>query len=402
MNPTSRRTLLFGLPATAMGPGSSPALKAAPGAGKLKIKTFVIHKATVRWRELLFLEIHTDGGLVGIGEGSLWKGVDLVEESIRWLEPHLVGRDPAGTEEHWNRMYYGLTRWRGGPRFMTAVSAVDIALHDLEGKRLGVPVWRLLGGPLHKEVRAYHSHWDVAVRAETPAEFAEQAAATKQKGWTALKFSVPAAKDEEERCEQTAAKLAAVRKAAGSKFDVCLELWESLTIRSALRFAQAVAPYRPMFIEEPIQRENPLAFRELAAKSPVPIATGEGMLSRFEFRPLLEAQGALIIQPDVLHCGGITELRKIANFAETFGVEVAPHQSCGPIGHVASMATMSVCRNFLIHEWEAEDDQLFQELTNGTYPVQKNGYVPLPQGPGLGIEVDFEQLKKRFPYRSKA
>lgn len=399
---TTRRTLLRGLPGVAALPSLAAPARAAAGDGKLKITKFVIHKARVRWRGLLFLEIHTDGGLVGIGEGSLWKRVDAVEEDLRWMEPHMIGLDPAGAEDHWNRLYYGLTRWRRGPTFMTALSAVDIALHDLEAKRLGIPVWRLLGGPVHKQLRAYHSHWDVAVGAKTPEEFAERVVATRQKGWTALKFSIPANQNEEERCQQAVRKLAALRKAAGSDFDIGLELWESLTIRSALRFAEAVAPYRPMFIEEPIQRENPLAFAELAAKSPVPIATGEGMLSRFEFRPLLEAKGALIIQPDVLHCGGITELRKIANLAETFGVEMAPHQSCGPIGHMASMAAMSVCRNFFIHEWEAEDDTLFREVTNGMYPVQKQGYVPLPQGPGLGIDVDFEQLKRRFPYRSGA
>lgn len=399
MQETSRRSLLQGLPGVAALPSFSLS-QAPPGTGKLKITKFVIHKASVRWRGLLFLEIHTDGGLIGIGEGSLWKRVDAVEEDLRWIEPHMIGLDPAGAEDHWNRLYYGLTRWRGGATFMTALSAVDIALHDLEGKRLGVPVWRLLGGPVHKELRAYHSHWDVAVGAKTPEEFAEHAAATKQKGWTAVKFSIPANRNEEERCRESVAKVAALRQAAGDDFDIGLELWKSLTIRSALQFAEAVAPYHPMFIEEPIQRENPLAFAELAAKSPVPIATGEGMLSRFAFRPLLEAKGALLIQPDVLHCGGITELRKIANFAETFGVEVAPHQSCGPVGHMASLATMSVCRNFFIHEWEAEDDSLFRELTNGTYLVQKDGYVPLPQGPGLGIEVDFEQFKKRFPYSS--
>jgi len=152
-------------------------------------------------------------------------------------------------------------------------------------------------------------------------------------------------------------------------------------------------------MEEPLPRENPpSAFGELAAKSAVPVATGEGILSRYDFRPLLEAKGAAIIQPDVVKCGGITEIRKIADLAECYGVEVAPHMCYGPVAHVASLTAMSVCRNFLIHEWEGADDALFREVTNGTYPVQKGGYLTLPDRPGLGIECDFAQLARRYPF----
>jgi galactonate dehydratase len=162
--------------------------------------------------------------------------------------------------------------------------------------------------------------------------------------------------------------------------------------------AQALEPYHPLFMEEPLPRENLPEFGELASRSSVPIATGEGQLSRFEFRPLFEAKGVSIVQPDVVKCGGITEIRKIANMAEIYNVEVAPHQCYGPIAHVASLAAMSVCRNFLIHEWEAADDPLYQELTNGKYPVQKDGYISLPQGPGLGIDVDFAEFVRRCPF----
>jgi galactonate dehydratase len=136
----------------------------------------------------------------------------------------------------------------------------------------------------------------------------------------------------------------------------------------------------------------------VAAKSPIPIATGEGLLSRAEFRQLLDVKGAAIIQPDVLHAGGVTELRKIANMAEAYGVEVAPHSCSGPIAHLASLATMSVCRNCVIHEWEAADDGVYQEMTNGQYPVQQNGRVRLPSGIGIGIDVNFAEFKKKYPY----
>ena len=391
-NQISRRSLLGSL--------AGAGLRAA-SPGKLKITKFETHKVLLGpRRDLLFLEVHTDGGIVGIGEGSLPARVEIVEQALRWLEPRLAGLDPAGVEDHWDRMYYRLSRWRDGSVLMTALAAVDIALWDIEAKRLGVPVWRLLGGPIHSKLRVYYSHWDSGLKSRTPAAFAERVAQSKQEGWTAVKWIVQKANTEAERIEQAVAEVEAARKAGGKSFDICLELWETFTPRAAIEFARAVAPYHPMFIEEPVQRENPQAFTEIAAKSPVPVATGEGLLSRFDFRHLLDARGAAIIQPDVIHCGGITEMRKIANLAEVYGVEVAPHQWYGPVAHVASLAAMSVCRNFLIQEWDGARDSIYQELTNGKYPVQKDGVVTLPEGPGLGIEVDFAQFKKRFPYKA--
>jgi galactonate dehydratase len=165
-----------------------------------------------------------------------------------------------------------------------------------------------------------------------------------------------------------------------------------------VQFAQAVAPFRPLWIEEPTLRENPAGLGEVAAKSLVPVASGEGLFSRFEFKALLDARGASVVQPDVLHAGGITEIRKIANLAETYGIEIAPHQCSGPIGHVASLCAMSVCRNFLIQEWEAADDAVFRDMTNNSYPVQRNGYVTLSDAPGLGLQINFEEFTRRHPY----
>ncbi len=391
MRPTnlSRRALLQSLPGASL-------LAAAP---RLKITRFTTHKVRLApRRDLLFLEIHTDAGLIGLGEGSLPARVDIVEQALRWLEPHFVGQDPSPIEDHWDRMYYRLSRWRDGSVLMTALSAVDIALWDLQGKRLGLPVWQLLGGPLHRRLRVYYSHWDHGLNPRSPAALADRAAQSRERGWTAVKWVVPKANTEVERLDQTIADLEAVRRGGGKSLDIALEMWETFTPRSAIEFARAVAPYRPLFIEEPTQRENPQAFTEIAAKSPVPVATGEGLLSRFDFRHLLDARGAAIIQPDVIHCGGITELRKIANLAEVYGVEVAPHQWYGPIAHVASLHAMSVCRNFFIQEWDGADERAYQELTKGTFPVQKDGQVTLPEAPGLGLEVDFPQFRQRFPY----
>ena len=389
--PLSRRELL----AAAL---LLPTAKAAP-AGKIKITKFEIHKVTVRWRDLVFLEIQTDSGLTGLGEATLETRANVVEQGLRWLEESMRGMDPAGPEDHWNRNYYQLSRWRNGPVTMSALSAVDIALWDIEAKRLGVPVWRLLGGPVQKNLRAYFTHWSASFSPRTPEGFRDFAEKTLAGGWTAVKWTLPLEGTESERVQKSVREVEAVRKAVGDKLDIGLEAAETFSLRSAIQFAKALEPYHPLFLEEPTLRENPAGLGEVAAKSPVPIATGEGLLSRFEFRPLLEARGAAIIQPDVIHAGGITEIRKIANLAETYGVEIAPHQCSGPVAHVASLAAMSVCRNFLIQEWEAEDDKVFQELTNGTYPTQSGGTIRLPEAPGLGITVDFPAFKKRFPFR---
>jgi galactonate dehydratase len=393
----SRRDLL----ALALGLSTPQTLQTATAGPQIKITGFAIYKATLRWRDLVFLEINTDAGLTGLGEATLEGRADLAEAALRWLEEDFIGRDPTGPEEHWNRAYYQLSRWRNGPAAMTALSAVDIALWDLEAKRLGVPLWRLLGGRLRRPSRVYYTHWGATLESHrTPEAFRDWAVETKRNGWTAVKWTLSSQGTEAERIVRAKAELEAVRTAVGDSIDLCLEAAETFSVRSGIEFARAVERYNPLWIEEPTLRENPVGLGEVAARSPVAIATGEGLFSRFEFRPLLEARGASIIQPDVLHAGGITEIRKIASLAETYGVEVAPHQCSGPIAHVASLAAMSVCRNFLIQEWEAADDKVYRELCDGTYPVQQNGFVELSDRPGLGLKIKLAEFCNRFPYKT--
>lgn len=377
------------------------ALRSGAADGKVKITGFTIHNATLRWRDLVFLEVKTDAGITGLGEATLEGRADLVEAALRWLEDDFTGRDPAGPEEHWNRAYYQLSRWRNGPAALTALSAVDIALWDIEAKRLGVPLSRLLGGSLRQQSRVYYTHWGASIESHrTPEAFRDWAIETRSKGWTAVKWTLDAQGTEPERIAHASAELDAIRKATGDSMDLMLEAAETFSIRSAIDFARAVDKFHPLWIEEPTLRENPAGLGEVAARSPVAVASGEGLFSRSEFRTLLEARGASIIQPDVLHAGGITEIRKIANLAEAYGVEIAPHQCSGPIAHVASLAAMSVCRNFLIQEWEAADDAVFQEMTGGTYPVQHNGQVTLSDRPGLGLKFDLAEFTKRFPFKN--
>lgn len=365
-------------------------------AAETKIARVETRKHTLSGRDYLFVEISTQDGLTGLGEGSLPARTPIVEEAVRWLAPHMTGSDPAGIEDHWNRMYHQLSRWRDGSVLMTAMAAVDIALWDLEGKRLGVPCWRLAGASSAKPLRVYYSHWSQDVRPRSSAALRETAAKTREAGWDAVKWVVPRAATDRERLNQAVADCEAVRSAG---LDFGLEMWEKFSVRSAIEFAHAVAPYKPLFLEEPVLRESPQALAEVARKSPVPIATGEGLLTRFDFRHLLDHGGAQIIQPDVIHCGGITEIRRIASLAETYAVEISPHMWYGPVAHAASLHAMASVRNFFLQEWDAVHDSVFTELTRGTHPVPKQGAVTPPSKAGLGIEMDWDAWQRRFPYQ---
>jgi len=385
----SRRALLF------------PGVLAAAGR-RLAIRRLTTRKHTIGRRDYLFLEIETDGGAAGIGEGSISGRVEIVEKAIQWFAPYLEGKDAGGIEEHWNRNYFELSRYREGAVLQTALAAVDIALWDIEAKRLGEPLWRLLGAAEARPMRVYYSHWSQGLEPRTPEKLAELAAATKAQGWSCVKWVLPKGGTEAERLRRLVAEVEAVRKGGGEDFEFGLEMWETFSVRSAIEFARAVAPYKPLFIEEPVWREAPQALGEVAAHSPVALAGGEGLVSRFEFKQLLDARGARILQPDVIHCGGISEIRKIAALGEVYGAEMSPHMFYGPVAHVASLQSMAGLKSFLIQEWDAVVEPVFTEVTRGTFPLASGGRVKLSDRPGLGLTMDWELLEKKYPYRAQS
>lgn len=371
------------------------------GAGRrLKIQKLVTRKHTIGNRDYLFLEIETDAGITGLGEGSVSGRVDIVEQAIQFYTPYLVGKDPAGIEEHWNRNYFQLSRYRNGPVLMSALSAIDIALWDILGKSLAQPVWGLLGATEAKPMRVYYSHWSHTLQDRSPENIAKLARETRDAGWTCIKWVLPKGGTEQERLRRLTAEVEAARKGGGPDLEIGLEMWETFSVRSALEFARAVAPFKPMFIEEPAWREIPQALGELAAKSPVTVAGGEGLISRYEFKQLLDAKGAQIIQPDVIHCGGISEIRKIAALGDVYGAEISPHMYYGPIAHVASLHSMAAVRNFLIQEWDAGMTPTFTNLTKNTFPLTIKGEVTLSDRPGLGMEMDWSAWDARHPYKA--
>jgi galactonate dehydratase len=385
----SRRALLTAL----------PLLAALP---RITIRALKTRKYTIDRRDYLFLELETDAGITGLGEGSISGRVEIVEQAIRWFEPFLSGKDAGGIEDHWNRNYYQLSRYRNGPVLMTALAAVDIALWDIAGKALRRPIWRLAGGAEAQPVRVYFSHWSQTLEPRSPERLAQLAAETRAAGWTCVKWVLPKGGSEAERLRRLTAEVEAVRRGGGPDLDIGLEMWETFSARSALEFARAVAPYRPLFIEEPTWRETPQALGDIAAKSPVALAGGEGLVSRYEFKQLLDAKGAQIIQPEVIHCGGITEIRKIAALGEVYGAEIAPHMFYGPVAHAASLHSMAAVPNFLMQEWDAAMETRFAALTSGTFPLVAKGHVTLSDRPGLGLEMNWPEWDQAHRYQSQS
>src|SRR5579859_6226989 len=361
----------------------------------MKITTLHTYKFWVDWCNWLLVRVETDEGVYGWGEASLHGSVEAVETAIHELGVYLIGKDPLGIERHWQGMY-NAWRWRGGAVLMTALAALDIALWDIEGKRLGVPVHRLLGGPYRDAVRCYASHWLPGVTDRAGA--VESAREARRRGFSAFKFTAIDRRllRESERAAMRRAEnlLAGAREGAGDDCDIMIELAELLSPRTAVQLAEALAPYRPYWFEEPIPFENARAMATLQRDLAVPIATGERLLSRWEFRELLELQGCRIIQPDLMHAGGISEVKRIASMADTHYILVAPHNSGGPIVTLAAIHLAASIPNFLILE-QMEVEQPLRAALCDTPPVIVDGHFLLPDKPGLGADIDVAAVQAR-------
>lgn len=367
----------------------------ATGEDTVKIVKVETQAHWVDWCNWLFVRIETDDGLVGWGEASLHGALESVRTAISEFSHHLLGEDPAGPERHWHRLY-NAWRWRGGAVFMSALAGIDLALWDLEGKRLGVPVHRLLGGAHRTRLRVYASHW--LRGADTPEAAHAGAKEAVRRGFTAFKFSPLTREalraDEAGAIARAAEKMAAAREGAGPNVDVFIECSELLSPRTAVTLDRAFQPYRPGWFEEPIPFENAAVMVRLQREIATPIATGERLLSRYEFRELLEGGGCKIVQPDLMHAGGITEVRRIASFADTYYVPVAPHNPGGPICTMASMHLAAAIPNFYVLE-QMEPQREFRDRASKPAIRFEDGHFVLPETPGWGIEPDLDLLKDK-------
>ncbi|MCC6363867.1 MAG: galactonate dehydratase [Bryobacterales bacterium] len=361
------------------------------------IKTLVVN---ARMRNWILVKVETDQpGLYGWGEATLeWKTKGVVG-SVEDLSVLLIGQDPRRVEHIWQMMHRQYF-WRGGIVTMTAMSGIDQALWDIKGKETGKPVCELLGGPVRDSLRLYDHLGgglmeDIYLTVE-PEVFGERLSVSLEKGFTAVKaMPIPVA----ELIESPAVIRRAVRcveemrKAAGDKVDIMLDLHARTTPAAAIQFGRLLADYNLFWYEEPCWPEHVDALVEVSRALPFPIATGERLTGRWQFRELLEKRACAIVQPDVSHCGGISEARRIAAMAETYSIAVACHNPQGPVSTASSIHVGFATPNYLIQEVVRADVPWRNDILLDPLDVAR-GSVPPPAKPGLGIDINEAEAAK--------
>ena len=348
-------------------------------------------------RNWLIVRVHTDAGITGIGEAFPIGPDRAIAETVAYFQSWIEGWDPFDIERVWHELYAG-SRFPTGSIITSAISGIDQALWDIKGRALGVPVYELLGGKVRDRIRVYQSP-----EGETPAALADDARRLVERyGFTALKIGPFAAAADtwpwSRQVDSAEERLAAVRDAVGPDIDIGVDPHAKIfePVR-ALEMAERLKPHRPMFFEEPVRPENFEALAKLTAKSPIPIATGEAVFTKFQFRDLLATGAADIIQPDVAATGGLTEMKKIAAMAEAHYVSVAPHNPLGPLASTTNVHFAATAPNFLVLEYHADDVGLRAEILHEPLKLE-DGYVVLPDAPGLGVELN-EEVFEKYPYR---
>ena len=347
----------------------------------------------VEGRPHCFINVHTDTGIVGVGEADAPGMERATHGAVYDLGSHIVGRDPRNVEGLWDRMYNGAA-WNWGPVSMTALSGLEMALWDIAGKDAGVRVCDLFGGPMRERIKVYAN----GVIGGSPAEAATAAQSILDRGYDVTKFmpfadaAGDAAWPSREIRQRGVDRLSAVRDAVGMDLEIGVELHGVHPPQVAIELAQLVEPFDPLFIEEPVPPENIDAMRRLRDRVTLPIATGERLLSIFDYRDFFEhPTPADIVQPDVNNCGGISQLHKIAAMAQAEYIPIAPHNSRGPVATAAAAHVCAVVPNFLILEYFPDLPANRQALIAGAERVE-NGFYHLPDGPGLGVELNDDAM----------
>ena len=358
----------------------------------MKIRRLTTYHAAPRW---LFVKVETDEGISGWGEPVVEGRARTVEAAVHELGEHLIGRDPARINDLWQALYRG-GFYRGGPVLMSAIAGIDQALWDIKGKALGVPVYQLLGGLVRDRMKTYR--W---VGGDRPADLVEQIRGYRGQGFDTFKFNGTEEMrlvDSPRAIDAALAKVAAVREAFGDSVDFGIDFHGRVGAPMARVLLRELEPYRPLFVEEPVLPEQAEYYPRLAAASAIPLAAGERMYSRFEFKRVLEAGGLSILQPDLSHAGGITECLKIAAMAEAYDVALAPHCPLGPVALAACLHVDFVAHNAVLQEqsigihYNQGADLLDYVVNRDDFSCHEGDIRALPL-PGLGVEIDEERLR---------
>lgn len=360
----------------------------------IDVKPFVVDCFRTNF---VFVKIYTDEGVTGVGEGTLEYKEKAFLGALEHIKEYLVGKNPLDVEQHFHNIYRD-AYWRGGPVLMSALSAVEMALWDILGKHLGVPAYRLLGGKVNDKVRIYVNGWFAG--AKEPEEFAAKAKEAVKRGVTAMKWD-PFGKSyldiSNEALDKALRCVAAVREAVGNKVDLLIEGHGRFNIPTGIKIAKELEQFKPMFFEEPTPPDSLEALKAVRDKSPVAISAGERLYTRWDYRRFFDIMPADYIQPDISHAGGIMELKKIAAEAECRYIPFAPHNPSGPVANAATLQIAANTPNFCILEIMYSDVEWRKDITNESLEY-KDGYITIPDKPGLGIEINEEECQKH-PYK---
>ena len=361
----------------------------------VKIETFI---AGNPWKNWLFTKVSTDEGIYGVGEGTLNYFAKTIETAIHELAPLVAGSDPFQIEILSQRLIRDVYS-EGGQIHMCAVAAIEMACCDILGKALGQPLYNLWGGRCHEKLRAYANGWYRGPR--TPEAFAEKAKAVAARGYTALKFDPFGSAWRTLSPQEFALSIEivrAVRQACGDAVDLLIEAHSRFDVATAIEVARRLEPFHPAWYEEPVPHTNIAAMVEVARRSPVPVATGESFSNKHQFAELLRHEAVSILQPEPLNLGGLFATRKIADLVDAHYGVLAPHSAQGPLCSAACVQLNACTPNFYIHEIFDEFNEPWEKHIV-THPVEVvNGYIEIPDRPGLGIDLNLEEIA-RHPYR---
>jgi galactonate dehydratase len=359
----------------------------------VKIKEIKLYQVPPRW---LFLKVTTDDGIVGWGEPIVEGRADTVRTAVEEMSDYLIGKEAGNIEDIWQVLYRG-GFYRGGPILTSAISGIEQALWDIKGKKLGVPIYELLGGPVRDKLQVYC--W---IGGDKPSNVVADAREKMAAGYTALKMNATDEMnwiDSYAKIDAAVARLAAIREEIGYNVDIGIDFHGRVHKTMARILIKELEPYKPMFIEEPVLSENNEALKELRNHTVIPIATGERMYTRWDFKGILQEGAVDIIQPDLSHAGGIWETRKIAAMAEAYDVAVAPHCPLGPIALAACFQLDFCTPNAFIQEQSLgihynQGSDLLDYLADPGVFEYEDGYVKLLTAPGLGIEINEDKVKE--------
>jgi galactonate dehydratase len=365
---------------------------------KMRVTEVIPHVLFAGRTNLIFVEVRTDAGITGLGEASLEGKTEAVVGAINDVSEYLIGEDPTRIEHHWQTIYRH-SFWRGGMVVGSAISGIEQALWDILGKALDVPVYELLGGRVRDRVRLYAN----GPRGESAEEVADSCVRIVEAGWGALKlapFEAVLGVAGQHELREARRRMQLIRDAVSPDVDILIDCHGRLSPTSAVQMAEALDEFDIFFFEEPVLPEDPRAMAEVAAAITIPVATGERLYTKWGFRDVLALGAADVLQPDLAHCGGIWEARKIAAAAEVSFVGVAPHNPYSWLLTMASIQLDFAIPNFLIQEFLIDHPSEVERLFAQPFTWLPGGWVEPPTSPGLGVELDWDAVRahEQLPY----